>query len=167
MPEPQGPDARTVTNDAHIVSVDIDVSEMVTRLEREALRLINDLSQQGIEGDELAEQVRDGLGSLSDAPIDRASRGATSESFNLGRNLAAQDRVREITQVIRTEVLDIATCTEKRHGDGVDRCFELDFSKSGTVYEFNSPEYFEFMPPNKCDGRELCRGFYMYLREAA
>ena len=153
MPEPKGPDARTVTNDAHIVSVDLDVSDLTTRLEREALRLINDLSQQGIEGDELAEQVQAGLASLSDAPIDRAARGATSESFNLGRNLAAQDRVGEVAEVVRSEVLDANTCRP---------CRALD----GTTYRVNTPAYFEFMPPNKCDGRELCRGFYLYLRAA-
>ena len=166
MPEPIGPDAPDVTADAHRVAVEIDVSETTGRVEREALRLISDLSQQGLEGEALADAVSQGLGDLSDAPLRKTARGAVSEGFNLGRNLEAQERIEEIQEVVRVEVLDRDTCTEKRHGDGVARCFELDFSKSGTVYQVNSPEYFEFMPPNKCDGRIFCRGFMLYRRAA-
>lgn len=137
-----------------LVAVDIDVSELIGRLEREALRLITDLSQQGLEGDALADAVSDGLKALSDAPISRAARGATSEAFNLGRNLAAQQSADRIDRVVRTEILDENTC---------DPCLALD----GKVVAMNSDEYFELMPPNKCDGRELCRGFYEYMAEAA
>lgn len=147
--EPIGPVASTVTADAHRVAVGIDVSEIAGRLEREAMRLINDYSQQGKSGEELIRLVQDGLGALSDAPVDRAARGAASESFNLGRNLEAQRREGEILEVVRSEVLDDNTCPP---------CESLD----GTVYQLNSDDYFENMPPNKCDGRELCRGFYIY-----
>jgi hypothetical protein len=162
MPQPKGPNASQVTGAAHKVGVELDVSALITRLAEEALRLLNDLSQQGLEGDDLVEGVQDGLRSLSDGPVDRTARGATSESFNLGRNLAAQDQAEEIERVIRVEVLDKNTCTEKRWGDGVPRCYELD----GEQYAMNSDEYFKHMPPNDCDGRELCRGFYLYRRKA-
>lgn len=154
MPEPIGPQAPGITADAHRIGVEIDISELAGRLEREALRLINDLSQQGLSGNELADAVADGLKSLSDAPVDRAARGAASESFNLGRNLEAQRRLGDIQQVVRTEVLDENTCPP---------CYELD----GKIETMNTPEYFENMPPNKCDGRTLCRGFYIYLTEPA
>lgn len=138
-----------MTVDAHRVAVSIDVSGLATRLENEALRLITDFSQQGLVGEELARAVTDGLLGLSDAPIEKAARGASSEAFNLGRNLEAQRRVGDIQQVVRTEVLDENTCPP---------CRQLD----GSTYTVNSTEYFENMPPNKCDGRELCRGFYIY-----
>lgn len=149
MPPPIGPAAPGITGDAHRVAVEIDVSELAGRLEREAMRLINDLSQQGLTGDELARAVGDGLRQLSDAPVERMARGATSEAFNLGRNLEAQRRIAEIKTVMRTEILDENTCAP---------CQQLD----GREVEVNTPEYFELMPPNLCDGREQCRGFYIY-----
>lgn len=154
MDAPIGPKAGKITGAAHQVGVEIDVSELAGRLQREAMRLINDLSQQGISGAELAERVRAGLMDLSDRPIQDAARGASSESFNLGRNLAAQDNAADIKRVVRTEILDQNTCPP---------CAALD----GTEYEVNTDEYFRFMPPNQCDGRDLCRGFYLYLTEVA
>lgn len=151
--EPIGRDAQKVTDAAHVVGVEIDLSDLASRLEREALRLINDLSQQGLTGDALADAVASGLRALSDAPVDRAARGAASEAFNLGRNLGAQAEAGRIETVVRSEVLDQNTCPP---------CADLD----GKTVEMNSPEYFEFMPPNGCDGRELCRGFYVYLEAA-
>jgi hypothetical protein len=88
--------------------------------------------------------------SLSDAPVSDAARGATSESFNLGRNLGAQAQAGDISQVVRTEILDQNTC---------DPCARVD----GTSVEMNSDEYFALMPPNLCEGRDLCRGFYVYV----
>ena len=149
MPTPIGPQAQAVTDGAHRIGVEIDVSEIAGRLEREALRLINDYSQQGLTGDALADAVSEGLRSLSSAPVERAARGATSEAFNLGKNLEAQTRIDQIARVVRTEILDENTCPP---------CRDLD----GKEAEFNSPEYLEFMPPNLCEGRELCRGFYLY-----
>ena len=151
MATPQGPNARSVTDAAHRVAVGIDVSDLVGRLEREAARLISDFSQQGLEGEALADAVVSGLRDLSDAPVDRAARGAAGEAFNLGRNLAAQEHP-EIARAVRTEILDRNTC---------EPCRELD----GKVVEMNSDEYFEFMPPNQCEGREQCRGFYLLLTE--
>ena len=153
MDAPIGPKAMKVTNGAHRVGVEIDVSELGTRLEAEAMRLINDLSQQGMDGQELADRVEAGLMSLSDAPVDEAARGAAAESFNLGRNLSAQETPGAIGRVVRTEVLDQNTC---------DYCREVD----GQEAEFNSEEYFRLMPPNGCHGRDLCRGFYIYERAA-
>lgn len=148
MAPPIGPQANQITADAHRVAVEIDVSEIASRLEREALRLVSDLTQQGVSDDELVRGVQDGLRSLSDAPVQRAARGAVGESFNLGRNLEFQRRVNDIARVVRTEVLDRETCPP---------CRELD----GLTFSVNSHEFFEFMPPNKCNGWEQCRGFYI------
>lgn len=153
MDAPIGGRAGRITAEAHSVGVEIDVSELAGRLQREAMRLINDLSQQGLSGDELADRVRAGLMDLSDRPVQDAARGAASESFNLGRNLGAQDAKAPL-RVVRSEILDQNTCPP---------CEVLD----GTEYEINSEEYFRFMPPNQCDGREQCRGFYIYLTEGA
>jgi hypothetical protein len=160
MPQPVGRAAIGVTGKAHQVAVELDVSGLKTRLENEAVRLINDFSQQGLRGEALVDAVREGLNALSEAPVDKAARGATSEAFNLGRNLEAQRHVGEIKMVVRSEVLDENTCSSADNlpGDNSPRCFELD----GAEYEINTDEYFKHMPPNDCHGFELCRGFYLY-----
>ena len=108
-----------------------------------------DLQQQGLDGEALAERLVLALDNLSDTPLEQMGRASTSEAFNLGRNLAAQEALPQIREVVRTEVLDENTC---------DPCWMLD----GTVVEMNTEEYFRFMPPNQCQGREQCRGFYLY-----
>jgi len=147
---PIGPKAAKVTRNAVFTGVDIDVTGLSQRLLAEAMRLLSDLSQQGYDGDDLADRVSSGLMNLSDRPIQDAARGASAESFNLGRNLGAQKDAAAITSVIRTEFLDANTCPPCREFDGV-------------IVDMNSDEYFRIMPPNGCDGRDLCRGFYMFL----
>jgi hypothetical protein len=150
--KPIGKAAQGVTDAAHAVGVEIDMSELAGRLEREAMRVINDLTQQGLSGEALADRVHAALMNLSDGPVMDAARGASSEAFNLGRNLGAQ-AAGDVSQVVRTEILDQNTC---------DPCRDLD----GKEVEMNSEEYFALMPPNLCDGRDLCRGFYIYVSEA-
>jgi hypothetical protein len=146
---PTGKDTLPVTSQAFNVRVRIDLDAFYTRLENESLRLLNELGQQGLEGAELADRVVAGLNSLPDAPIERMGRASTAEAFNLGRNLAAQDNLTKIREAVRTEVLDENTCTP---------CRLLD----GTRVLPNTDEYFELMPPRLCDGKEFCRGFYLY-----
>lgn len=149
MAPPEGPQAFDVTSEAFSVKAEIDLETVYVRLLNETRRLMTDLSQQGLAGPELAEAVDAGLSALSDTPIAQAARGATTEAFNLGRNIEAQRRSQSIGRVVRTEVLDENTC---------DPCREMD----GFRTEVNGPGYFENMPPNHCDGRDLCRGFYLY-----
>ena len=111
----------------------------------------------GLTGKELADFVDARLKGLSAAPVIEAGRKSTSEAFNLGRNIEAQEQAESIKEVIRTEILDFNTCPP---------CRALDHSNSKAVYVLNSPEYFENMPPNKCNGRERCRGFYLFRRAA-
>ncbi len=158
MPTPTGPDAAKITAEAHRVAVQIDVSRMATRLETEALRLITDLSQRGLTGDELARAVMDGLLALSDSPTEDAGSKAVNEANSLGRNLEADHQVELIDIVVRTAILDEATCKV---------CIRLDFPTSRIEYVFGSPEYFEDMPPNHCEGQERCRCLYIYRRTQA
>lgn len=145
---PTGKAAFPITADAYAVRAEIDLGTVYDRLRKETLRLIEDFSQQGLSGDDLADAVVSGLKNLSDTPIEQAGRGAATEAFNLGRNLAVQTNADKIAEVVRTEVLDANTC---------DPCRALD-EFTTTV---NGPGYFENMPPNHCDGRDLCRGFYL------
>lgn len=147
---PKGPAAGSVTADAISLRVQIDLSEVGNRLQNEATRLVADLSQQGLTGDELGAAVeRELLAIFDDASAARTGREATHESFSLGRNLEAQRQAGSIGEVVRSEILDENTC---------EPCAAMD----GTVVVMNSPAYFENMPPNGCDGREQCRGIYLY-----
>lgn len=143
---PTGPQAGAITDDALTVYASIDADALTSRLSNEARRLLTDGAQQGMTPAELANYLESGLADLSTVPYEKAGRMAGSEAFNLGRNLGFLDE--GTGYVVRTEILDDATC---------DPCAELD----GQVYQVGSLEYFENMPPNRCEGRELCRGFYM------
>lgn len=150
---PIGKDAASVTRQAFSVRAEIDLDSFYQRLLNETRRQMADLGQQGLTGEALAERLELALNNLSDTPIEQMGRASTSEAFNLGRNLAAQEQAPAIQEAVRSEVLDENTC---------DPCRLLD----GTVVQMNSPEYFEFMPPNLCSGREQCRGFYLYRAAA-
>jgi hypothetical protein len=151
MPQkpPIGADAAIVTDEAFRIRAEIDLDVFYQRLVNETRRLITDLSQQGLTGDALASGVEDGLRNLSDQPIIDMGRASTAEAFNLGRNIAAQQNIDAIGGVVRTEILDENTCGPCELEDG-------------GVFQMNTPEYFQHMPPNGCEGRERCRGFYMY-----
>lgn len=145
---PIGKDAFPVTEEAFRVRADIDLTDFYERLRTETLQQFTDLSQQGYRGEELADRVIAALNNLSDRPIEEAGRGAATEAFNLGRNLEIQKSPDAVSEVVRTEILDGNTC---------EPCRLLD----GSVYEVNSAAYFQDMPPNHCQGRDLCRGFYL------
>ena len=130
------------------VRADIDLGEFYERLRAEALQQFTDLYDQGVRGEELADRVVGALNNLSDRPVEEAARGAASRAFNLGRNLQIQKNAAGIKEVVRTEILDENTC---------DPCRLLD----GAVYAVGSAEYLQDMPPAHCEGRDLCRGFYL------
>lgn len=137
-----------ITSTAQSVTGEIDVSDLATRLENEAMLLIGKHSQQGIKGDELAKTVAAGLRDLAHAPVGQEARETTSESFNLPGNLYAGGRFLVSGEVVRAEVLDENTCGS---------CRKLD----GTIYAIGSPEYLAHMPPNDCEHGDMCRGFYI------
>lgn len=153
---PIGPVAGEITTTAVDARVAIDVDAVETRLLNETRRLLSDLGQLPLTSEELANRVEQGLLALSDTLIEQAGRGATSEAFNLGRNEAIQqpNLLGLVTEVVRTEILDQNTCPQ---------CLPIEQGGlDGLVVKVNSPEYFEFMPPNYCDGGDFCRGFYLY-----
>lgn len=174
---PKGPDAYAVTRNALEVRAEVDLSAFYTRLHNRTLQLLEDFGQRGLVGDALAKAVVDGLNELSDAPLERAGRGATTEAASLGRNLEIQRNLPEAGQAVRSAILDVGTC---------DNCIAFD----GAVCEINGPvidikpegaslmrengidpespdAYFALMPPNFCDGEDLCRCIDYFRRAAA
>lgn len=179
MPQkpPKGPDARMVTAEAIENKVDVDMRDFYTRMANRSAELMRDAQQRNLQGQELAAYVVGGVRDLSDAPIHEAGRAATSEAYNLGRNLEAQRRLPEIGQAIRSALLDENTC---------DNCRALDLA----VAEINGPivsisaagralleengvdpesddAYFALMPPNFCKGEDYCRDELLYRLRAA
>jgi hypothetical protein len=150
---PIGKDAFPVTAEAFLTTVEIDLDVVYERLLNETRDRLATLQQQGLTGEALAEQLTAHLQGLSDAPVRELGRASTSDAFNLGRNISAQENLTVIKEAVRTEVLDSNTCRT---------CLLLD----GTIVEVNSKEYFEFMPPNLCEGRDFCRGFYLFRKDA-
>lgn len=169
---PKGVDARPITEEAIGAKVDIDLRDFYSRLQSRAAELLKTGQNQGLAGDALADFVDQGLRDLSQTPIEQAGRAATAEAYNLGRNMEAQRRLPDVGQAVRSAVLDKDTC---------DNCIALDLavaeingpiisiSPAGrAVMEENgfSPDdpdaYFALMPPNFCDGEDLCRDEYLY-----
>lgn len=155
---PQGPKAPAVTRDTIKSLVTIDLNDSYAGLQSETARLLTEYVTRGLSGDALADAVANDLKALSTADIERAGRESTHKGFVLGRNLEAQARPEDIGEVVRTAVLDENTCTEQDYGDGYPRCRELD----GRTFDFNSPDYFEFMPPSHCEGGGQCRCIPLY-----
>ena len=156
MPQqpPIGDIAKKVTDAAFRTTVEIDLDSFYNRMLAAARQALKEFQQQGLTGDALAKAVRARLMELSNGPLEMMGRASTSEAFNLGRNITAQERASDIKEAVRTEVLDSRTCSP---------CRKLD----GAVVEFNSEEYFKLMPPSQCNGRDFCRGFYLMRSKSA
>lgn len=174
---PKGKDARGVTAEAIDAKVGIDLNDFYARLINRAAELLADGQQRGLLGDALADFVIEGVRALSDKPTEAAGRAATSEAYNLGRNLEAQRRTSEIEVAVRSAILDERTCKN---------CEDLD----GAVVRVNGPvvsikpegaalmrangidpdsdlAYFALMPPNFCLGEDFCRDELLYRGRAA
>jgi len=149
MAPPEGPQAFEVTSKLFVAKATIDLEDANARI-LDALRwVMTNPSFSNLSGPELADAFDAATADMSDAPIERAAQEAINKADSLGRNQAAQRNAPFIARVVRSEILDQNTC---------DPCIGLD----GTVYEMNSPEYWENFPPAKCDGRELGRCLYIY-----
>lgn len=145
---PIGKGAVEVTSDIFSTRATIDAGVMVDRLSSEIATRLDLLMREGLPLDEIADEMEAFLSKLSDKPIGDIARRATSTAFNYGRNLEIQRQATQIAFVIRTEIIDPNTCPT---------CESLD----GNKYDPNSELYWEFMPPNKCEGGDRCRGFYL------
>jgi len=150
MKTPTGPDAwRISTRNAELrigLNVRKLVDSMVTEFSTELIRL----AEQGATGAAMEQGLvgfMDGLSLRSRKP---QGRELSSVAMNWGRNAEIQARRDAIRFVIRSEVLDKATCGP---------CAVLD----GTKYKVNTEEYFANMPPASCAGAEMCRGFYVVV----
>lgn len=138
------------------VQVEMDVTNLVARLQSEVVGQFNQLGAAGLTQPEIARKVNDYLASLSDRQIEDMARQSTSLTFNAGRNVAIMELAEELEpEAVRVEVdpTDPNTC---------DPCQGL----NGKRFRIGSAEYLENQPPQKCDGRLRCRGFMVVFPKA-
>jgi hypothetical protein len=132
----------------------VDIGTMWDRMLGEFLNEWARLERTGIAPAEMEREMAAFLEGLSDKPVEDLARKSAGVSYNEGRSAEILTRhdVGEVNFVVRSEILDAATC---------DVCATLD----ANVFEVGTPEYYEYMPPAKCLGGDRCRGFYVAFRE--
>ena len=132
------------------VLASMDVGVMWDRLKGEFLGEYARLQRQGL-GDAEFDRALDGfMGNLSTKPVEDLARKSSSVAYNQGRS--AEIVSQQVEYVVRSEVLDSATC---------EACAQLD----SEVIAVNSPDYQRLMPPAECFGGDRCRGFYIPVTE--
>jgi hypothetical protein len=133
---------------------ELDVGMLFDRMKNE---FINEYSRaalrEGLTGKELTTRMENYLLGLSEKPLEETARKSSTVIYNEGRSAEilteGDDDVVEF--VVRSEILEPGrTCT-------VCQGFVVD----PPVIEVGTDEYFEFMPPSKCEGGDNCRGFYI------
>ena len=128
----------------------LDVGTMWDRMLGEFLGEWGRLERQGLSEEEMEREMRAFMDGLSDKPVTDLARKSSSVAYNQGR--AAEILTAGVEGrtefVVRSEILDTATC---------EVCARLD----GSVFEVDSPDFHEFLPPAKCLGGDRCRGFYV------
>ncbi len=131
----------------HTLAV-LDVGNMWDRMLGEFLGEWGRLDRQGLDSAAMEAEMRSFMDGLSNKPEERLARTSSGVAYNQGRSAEILSAAVEgLTQfVVRSEQLDRNTCVA---------CAALD----GEVFEIGTPDYFEFLPPAKCLGGDLCRGF--------
>jgi hypothetical protein len=137
--------------EAHTVAL-LDVGRMWDRLLGEFLGEWDTQRRAGLDGEELSRHMQEFLDKLSDKPVEDIARQSSTVAYNQGRGAALQTakQAKRVQYVVRSEVLDQATCAN---------CAAVD----GAIVEVGTPEYERYMPPARCQGGNRCRGFYVAL----
>ncbi len=128
----------------------MDIGVMWDRYLGEFLGKWTQLERQGVTEAAMEAEMLSFMEGLSDKPVVDLGRQSSSVVYNQGR---AAEQLSAFASgaaefVVRSEILDSATC---------EVCANLDSS----VWEIDSPDYHEYMPPAKCLGGDRCRGFYV------
>ena len=132
------------------VLASMDVGVMWDRLKGEFLGEYARLQRQGLSDAEFDRALDSFMGNLSTKPVEDLARKSSSVAYNQGRS--AEIVSQQVEYVVRSEVLDSATC---------EACAQLD----SEVIAVNSPDYQRLMPPAECFGGDRCRGFYIPVTE--
>ncbi len=98
-------------------------------------------------GDVSTTFIRERMNRVSSNLFNKTIKQIANESFGLGRNSELVKQQKNFDHMVRSEILDEATC---------DPCIDVD----GTEFTVNSPEFSQFSrgPYDLCNGSDQCRG---------
>jgi hypothetical protein len=109
---------------------------------------------QEMSDEEAIEAARRALKDRSDVPLEQAGREMASRGINGGRAEVVEQAIESL--VDEGYAIEIATRSAVLDNNTCDECEALD----GTQVEVASDEYFQIMPPARCDGGAYCRCIY-------
>lgn len=139
----------SIASEAANAGFGIDVGKVLRREEEVIMSLVAEFAGRGLTGDALADALEASYSTRADTYIVDLGRRGTARSYNAGRdNVAMSGRIAE--QAVRNEEMDSRTCAD---------CADL----HGLTVVVGSTEYYDFMPPNYCQGHDRCRGEYTYF----
>jgi len=136
------------------VLVGLDIGTLWDRMKGEFLNEFARVESAKLPVDEMERQMMGFIDGLSPKFEEDLARKTSGVAYNSGRDAAIRTaRAKgEAMYVVRSEVLDAATCTS---------CAGLD----GSVMEIGTAEYERMRPPYGCEGGNRCRGFYVAIGE--
>jgi len=135
--------------------VRLDVKRIFDAMANSFLEDLRDAEAQGLTAEDAADRVEAELPSLTGQYFKALADMSGSSAFAEGQAITLIDQDQIVDFVVRSEILDDATC---------DTCERLD----GLKLAVGSPMFYEKMPPNFCDGGHRCRGVMIpILKEAA
>jgi hypothetical protein len=145
--------AMAVSNQQAQVTADLDVTNLVARLQSQTVGIYHDLAAQGANDEEIAAGLKDYLAGITDKQIAQMARSSTSVAFNGGRAVSILEHKEQLQPVAtRVEVGDENSCdpcaTPASQG-----------GLNGLRVEIGSKSWLQAQPPNGCDGGDRCRGF--------
>ncbi len=130
------------------LTANVSMGRLWERMRDEFLTRWEQLQRQNLSESKIRSALLAFMASLSSKPIEDLARKSSTVAYNQGR--AAEILTRfdqgQAEFVVRSEILDTATC---------EVCSRLD----SQVFEINSADFHEFMPPAKCLGGDRGRGF--------
>jgi hypothetical protein len=124
-----------------------DVANINERLLDGMLRSIDDGTAQGLGPDDLADLLEGRLPTFMGPAYKKLAEESDTLAFNEGQANELDGRA-DVDFVIRTEILDDATCRRCKRTDGM-------------KLKIGTKRFFEYLPPAKCLGQRRCRGFLL------
>jgi len=128
----------------------LDIGQMWDRHLGEFLGEWTRVNRQNLPAAETEKHLLSFMEGLSDKPTEDLARKSSTVAYNQGRNAEIKTLHTEgaVEFVVRSEILDQATCSE---------CAKWD----GAIFEVDTPSFYQYAPPAQCLGGDRCRGFYV------
>jgi len=123
-----------------------DAQSVADRLLAGIMQAIEDGTAQGLSPDDLADLLEGRMPTFMGPQYRNAADMSDTLAFNEGQASELERRTSDVDFVLRSEILDDATCTT---------CKRLD----GMKLKVGTQRFYANLPPAKCEGGRRCRGF--------